>query len=371
MKTLIRIFSHNLHLKLTAVGLAVILWAVVLVKTNPWTVREFDATVKATGVAGELQVMSTEPATVKVALAGRRSNVERVAGKALRAYGSVSGLDVGEHEVPVTLATGELPRGVEVVAFNSRTVRVSLDRTVRQKRAVLPQFRGRTASGFGATPGRPRPNEVTVSGPQSLVQAVNSVVAVVDYSGVQSTRTFTSRLEARDARGMPQEGVAIDPPTVQIEVVVEPINVKTVPVLLSLRTPAGRRLQSADVSPPTVTITGTPAVLHPIQFVRTKMVRATEDGVLPTVGLELPEGVTVVGDEPVVRVSVRFQPPPETRPRAPTPSPSGRGSAESGSEPPGPPTTHPPGEGEGGGTPAPPPPKDEPHEGGGTGNGSP
>jgi YbbR domain-containing protein len=334
MRTLVHIFRHNWPLKVIAVGLALLLWAVVLLRTNPWTTEWLEVAVETRQVPEGLQVMSVTPARIKVRLAGRRHSVDRLAGRTLSAQAVIGSRDVGEHEVPVVFDNTKLPRGVEVLDLSAYTVRVSLDQTVQQMRPVLAEFRGRTASGFAAVPGRPRPNEVSVGGPLTLVNAVAAVVAVVDYSGIQTARTFTSRLEARDARGMPQQGVTITPPTAKIEVVVEPINVKTVPVQLQLSAPAGRRVQSVDMSPSVVTITGKPDLLRSVQFLRTRPVRATEDGVLPNVPLQLPPGVAVVGNEASVRVTVSLAPLYEVRPPAPAPAPAPapRGAAPSTGE---------------------------------------
>lgn len=309
MRTLSRIFRHNWPLKATAVVLAVLLWAVVLVKTNPWTVRRFEATVETRGLPEGLQVMSINPAKVTVALAGRRHAVDRVARETLQAYAGVGDRDVGEHDVPVIVDPGDLPRGVEVLSPSTYTVTVALDKTDEQKRAVVAEFRGRPAPGFAAAPSRPRPNEVTVRGPRSVLQAVAAVVAVIDYSGIQATRTFTSRLEARDARGMPQEGVSITPSSAQVEVAVEAVNVKAVPVRIDIHPPRGREVAAVDVSPVVVTITGDPETLRSVAFIPTQSVRAEGDGVLPSVPLQLPPGVSLVGDQPSVRVAVTLKPP--------------------------------------------------------------
>lgn len=322
MRTLTRVFRHNWHLKLAAIGLALPLWAALLLRVNPWTVHEFEAMVDVQRVPEGLQVISVRPPTVRIALAGRRLAIEKVRGRKLKAYAGVGQRDVGEHAVPVIVDPGELPRGVEVLSPSTYTVTIALDRTETQTRAVVTEFRGRPAPGFAATPGRPRPNEVTISGPRTAVQAVASVVAVVDVSGIQTTRSFSPRLEARDARGMPQEGITITPATAQVRVVVEPINVKTVPVRVDLVVPRGREIEDIDVTPQVVTITGSPEALRTISFVETARAVADTDGVLPVVPLKLPRGVSVVGDQPTVRIRVRYQPSAPPRPhRATAPTP--------------------------------------------------
>jgi YbbR domain-containing protein len=289
--------------------MAVVLWAAVLLRTNPWTVRSLDAPVVAKGVGEGLQVMSVEPSTITVKLAGRRHRVSQVPSALLQATVGLANRDVGEHDVKVLVSqAGRLPAGVEVIEQSVYTVRVIVERTVEQRRAVLTQFRGRLAPGFVARAGRPRPNEVTVRGPRNLVAAVGGVVAVVDYSGLEADRTFTVALEAHDARGMPQAGVVLDPTKVEVDVDVEAVRVKTVSVRPDLRVPDGRALDVAYTSPATVTITGEPATLRGIASISTVPVSVDDDATLPAVELALPRGISVVGAEPVVRLSVRLAP---------------------------------------------------------------
>ncbi|MGQ9732843.1 MAG: CdaR family protein [Candidatus Zipacnadales bacterium] len=306
MNVFLRGLCYNWPLKLAALGLGIVLWAVVLLKTNPWETRPFEVPVEPRYVPQDLQVMSITPARVTVTLAGRQRTIRGVAEKGIQAFVNLKGREVGEHDIPVRLDLMTLPQGTEVRDLATYTVRVTLERTVEQQRAVLTEFRGRAAPGFATRPGRPRPNEVTVKGPQSVVQGVAGVYAVVDVSGIKQSRTFTSRLEARDARGMPQEGVTIYPTTVQVEVTVERINVKTVPVLLTWGSAPLRAVQSVTISPPTVLITGRPEVLDRVTFVATEPVVAQDDVVRHGVPLRFPEGVSPVSDS-TVSVSIQVE----------------------------------------------------------------
>jgi YbbR domain-containing protein len=172
-----------------------------------------------------------------------------------------------------------------------------------------------------------------VAGPQTLLQAVARVVAVVDVSGIDATRTFRTRVEARDARDMPMEGLKIQPASAEVRIKVARVNTKTVPVVLGdLVLPRGVSVGAVDLSPQTVALTGDPAVLARVRFVRTASVRFGVGETVARVALRLPRGVTAVGEDSV-RVAVEFAsigrghrasapPSPPPSPEAPTPEPS-------------------------------------------------
>jgi YbbR domain-containing protein len=282
-------------------------------------VREFDAKVEDWRVPKGLQVLSITPETVRVSLAGRRNRVSQVDADHLRVRASLHNKEPGKHNVLVEISTGTLPRGVEVADPSTHSVHVTLDRTVQQKRAVKIVQRGLPASGFQPVSRQARPNEATVTGPQTVVSGVATVVAEVDISTFQETDERRCLLEARDARNMPVAGVEIDPPWTDVEIVVERVNTRTLPVWLGeMALPAGRTVQSIDVSPQVVTVTGTPELLATLQHVRTELVRFTESTTDVRAKLDLPEGLKAVGDDSV-RVTVQLgggRTPRATRPPA-------------------------------------------------------
>ncbi len=316
MKILTRILIHNWPLKMLSVGLAVVIWVYVLMTANPWTVRQIEVPVTIRRLPEGLQMMSITPPAVRVRIAGRQRRVERVTTDEMTAMAWLKDPGVGESEAPVTVSVGSQLRGVRVIGTGPATVVVSLDRTIQQPRAVQVSIRGLPAPGFEAVGQSCQPNEVTVSGPQTIVRSVARAVAVVDISGIDSTRALVSPIEARDARDMPVTGVKVHPATADVRVRVARVNTKTVPIVLGeLTVASGLRIESIDVSPQVITVTGDPAVLAPLRSVRTEPVAFGPDETAVRVQVQLPRGVTAVTDDSV-RVTVRFAPPAgsETRP---------------------------------------------------------
>jgi YbbR domain-containing protein len=326
VRIIARILIHNWPLKALSVALATGLWLYVLVTTDPWTVREIDVPIIAQSPPADLQVMSISPATVKVTVAGRRRRVERLQTQLIRAVAVLKQPTTGEQEAAVRISVGSRPRGVEVLALGQTTVIVALDRRASQERAVQVSIRGRPAPGFEAVGQSCRPNQATVAGPESVVRTVTRAVAVVDISGVDSSRSLVSRIEARDARDMPVEGVRLSPSTADVEIRVARVNTRTVTITLGdLRLPRGVALASVDMEPQVITLTGNPAVLASLRSVRTEPVVFRPGETVTRAVVLLPRGVTAVSED-TVRVSIETEsrrlpmPRPATRRGGATPS---------------------------------------------------
>ncbi len=301
MATLMRVICNNWPLKLAALALGLTIWLFVLVNTNPWTVREVEATVTARGVPEGLQVMSMAPSTVRVQLAGRRRNVEDVHASNCEAWVHMAGKLVGEHVVEVVVSTGSLPKGVKPWQDPDLAVLVTLDETVSQMRPVKLSRRGEPAPEYKIIRTDGRPNQVAVSGPQRVVGRVDRVVAEFFVAGTTETRKYTCTLEARDANDVPVEGVVMSPAQAEVTLNVERRTSKQVPVLVgdSLSIPEGYEIQSIGVDPMVVLITAAPAVLDEIESVTIEQIDIPADATVVGVQFDLPDGVAVFGHDSV------------------------------------------------------------------------
>lgn len=97
------------------------------------------------------------------------------------------------------------PEGLEVVSIEPNTIRVELEREITQRLRVVPQIVGKPANGWIADEPEVFPNQVLVSGPESLV------------SRGQPLSTRPIDLTGRTAPV--EESVAVIPPDPLIQVV--------------------------------------------------------------------------------------------------------------------------------------------------------
>ncbi len=233
----------------------------------------------------------------------------------LEATVDLQGLGVGVHNVDVQLRSLDraamiikcMPTRVVVRVEESVDLRMAVETVIADQEAVPP--------GYAAAPPRVSPGQVSLSGPRSLVESVDKVVATVWLHASKTDLQREVVPEAFDAEGKPVNGIEITPRTVTVNVGVTPlaefrdVTVRAVPV----GTPAaGYWVSNIIVEPAAVTIQGAPEIIRTMTSVASTTpidVSGADESFSERVTLELPEGVSVYstdtnGQTVLVRVEV-------------------------------------------------------------------
>ncbi len=173
-----RVLVHNWRLKLTALGLSVLLWA--LVQTEPRsaeTVPDVPLIVEVSDTAWTAS-QAPEPATVELRLSGPAREIIRLArrGTAIR----IPIREVGSPDTVVVLrrdwvVLGE-GTGLSVESFSPPSVRVLLESAIGRWKPVAIRTAGVLPPGLAlASPIGWTPTRVRVHGPSSRVEELDSV----------------------------------------------------------------------------------------------------------------------------------------------------------------------------------------------------
>ena len=154
------------------------------------------------------------------------------------------------------------------------------------------------------------PREVEISGPETQVTQVRSVVAAVFLRNAKSQVEQVRPLSARNAQNLEVERVDVDPSTARIVVpVVQPPGRKEVVVRADVKglPSPNYRLTGVNVEPQTVVLIGSPSALKEVPgYVETTtlLIEGAIDDVRERLPLILPENVSTLEDSVVVTVSV-------------------------------------------------------------------
>ena len=165
-------------LRMTALALAVLLWLWVTVERRGERPAEkiVDATVTYNPPPG---MMILDPqGTVRVRLRGSERAIRRVNPFQIDVQVVVRAEREGPMEVQLQPEDVMMPDGVEVVSIEPNVLQLHVDQEVRRLLPVEVPLVGEPAAG-AQLGGRPRvnPNEVLVTGPRKLVNALGSVRA--------------------------------------------------------------------------------------------------------------------------------------------------------------------------------------------------
>ncbi|NMC79315.1 MAG: hypothetical protein GYA59_08145 [Chloroflexi bacterium] len=228
----------------------------------------------------------------------------------IRAVVDLSGLGAGTYTVPVQVQVSIRP--VEVVSYSPQTLTLELEMLASRTLPIRLVQRGELAIGYEAETPQLNQTSATVSGPESLVNQVKEVRAVLDVNAAEQSINRSIALQAIDAKEMVVNGVTVSPEQVAVSLTITQRggyrNV-VVKVVVKGQVASGYRVTNISVFPPAVTVySSDPKLVDELPgYVETaalELSNARED-LDVFLQLNLPPGVSVVGDQTVeVQVGV-------------------------------------------------------------------
>ena len=238
---------------------------------------------------------------VGVKLRGPEDVVRAIGQPQLRALLDISGIAPGpqQQDAPVRVLVSD--DRVHVVEVAPATVPIRFERRVERTLVVQSRFANDPPAGFQAAPATFRPQEVTVSGPESAVAMVAAVVATVRFGDTPLDLAQDVRPLPVDASGQPVEGLEVDPVSVHVTVPVQSTaTTRALPVLAQVRgdVATGYWISRVTTDPLVVTVGGDRDAIAALDRVDTGAIDVSgiNSGRTVTVPLVVPQGVRVIGE---------------------------------------------------------------------------
>ncbi|MGE5072893.1 MAG: YbbR-like domain-containing protein [Anaerolineae bacterium] len=301
--------GRNLRTFLWSLLLALAVWLAAVTAADPDQVHAFPTPIGVDIVGQDpgLIVDGTLPKQVELTLRAPQSVWDRLTARpdSVRAVLDLSGLSAGEHNVPLQIQVVERP--VRIVSASPASVTVTLEPLINRTVALQSTVSGQPAIGYQAGELAVEPKQVVIAGPQSLVQRVMRVRVEANITGVREDYDQSVAIQALDKNNAPVTGLTIQPANAHMSV---PITRQggfrdlAVKVVVRGQVASGYRLDSITVSPPVVTVySANPDLVNAMPgVVETQALdlQAAKDNVTLRVPLNLPGGVSAVGEQTVI-----------------------------------------------------------------------
>lgn len=309
-----------------AVGLSFSMWAFVSFSQNPEETVTFpDMQLETVGL-GEGLVMvdsnglpNTVLPNVSVTLRTDRAQLASLRPVDVRAVADLAGFGAGEQVVPVNVQATRSNVAFEIVGVEPSAVTVRLEQLSSSTTPITVEVRGNLPFSFER--GDPRVSfggepieRVQVIGPQSRASRVVGARASANIEQLRATYVAPLTLEPIDAAGQEVEGVRLEPPTVTVQVPINPVvGLKLVPVapaIIGLPAP-GFEVRGVTVEPPLIALTGSSGPLDAVGELTTAPVAlgGARETITQEAPIVFPEGTSPRAGEPdSVRVTVLIAP---------------------------------------------------------------
>ena len=313
MKVL-RWLAKNLGTLLTAFILAVIVWvsAVIASDPNEEHILARPVQIEIIGQDPGLQIMGEVPENISLVLRAPNSVWNQLNNdpQTVRAWVDLSNLGPGKHDVPVQAQI--TPHLVHLISQDPEHLTITLDSILTQTFQVNLVVKGTPPIGYEAQTPLLSPAEVTVTGPQSLLTQVKEVRVTMDITNVNQGIVRDEAPQLLDEQGKVINGLTISPNLITIT---QPITLLggyryvIVRAVSDGQVPTGYRLTNIYVSPVGVVVfSSNPDLVNNLPgYVETQPISldGKEDDFETLVDLNLPAGISVVGDPKVlVQVSI-------------------------------------------------------------------
>jgi YbbR domain-containing protein len=309
-----RLFVKNLRTFLLALILGVSVWVSAVSIADPNEVRAYPDPIPLEVIGQDPSLILTNeiPPTVQVSLRAPRSIWESLIarGNSVRAIMDLTGLSAGEHTREVQIMVDMRP--YQLVLKNPTTVPVVLESVASRTFPLSLSLRGQAAAGFQVGEATMDVSEITVSGPESLVQQATRARVPINLDGVREGIDEDVPVQVLNAQDELVRGLTINPESVHVAV---PISQQggfrdvAVKVVVQGQQAPGYRIENISVFPPVVTVFAEdPELVNQLPgIVETQPLdlQDRKEDVSTRLSLDLPENITIVGPQTVqVQVSI-------------------------------------------------------------------
>lgn len=301
--------GRNLRTLLWSLLLALAVWLAAVTAADPDEVRAYPSPVRVEVIGQDpgLVVDGTLPKEVELTLRAPQSVWDQLTARpdSIRAVLDLSGLGAGEHQLNLQIQVAERP--VRIVAATPSTVMVTLEPLVTRTLPVQTTISGQPAIGYQPGDISIDPKQVVLAGPQSVVNRVTHAQVGINIAGIREGFDQSVPIQALDQNNVPVPNLTIQPDAAHVTLPVTRqggFRDLAVKVIVRGQVASGYRLDSISVSPPVVTVySSNPDLVNALPgVVETQPLdlQAAKDNVTLRVPLNLPGGVSAVGEQTVV-----------------------------------------------------------------------
>jgi len=313
---MIKWLINNWRTIVWSVVLSLSVWIAAVTAADPDEQRLFNRSVpiEIVGQDSDLVIVGEVPASVQVTLRAPRSVWSQLEAEEspVRAVMDLSGMSAGKHDVSIQIQVSEQP--VRIVSSLPSTISVTLEPLETRTLPIDISINGQPAIGYEAGEVVISPNQVVISGAQSLVDQVSRARVVVNLNGTRESVNQSFDVQILNNNNQTVRGLGVTPSSALITL---PVSQQggyrdvAVKVVVHGQVANGYLLTKLQVFPPIITVYSTdPTLVNDLPGVvetQPLELRGASEDIITRLALVLPEGVSVVGEQNV-QVQVGIDP---------------------------------------------------------------
>ena len=322
---ILKTLTKNLGFKILAVVFAFILWLVVYNTDDPTVTVSYTTNVTVENASAVTEMNKCYEVlngtnTVTFAVTAKRSVLNKLEDTDFTAVADMNRMIVNEEgdeaNVPIEITSKRSNSSLKYNGTN-KYLQVSLEDLMKRRFIITADTSGKVADGYALGEVTvTNPNVLNVSGPASIVNKIDSVVATIDVEGMSMNLSDNVIPALYDADGQEIDTTKLKLSNTTVTISAKILSVKEIPLVFSTTgVPYGDyRVVEISSKPETVKVKGSSTILNPLSSLTIpgdvlNVSRARED-ITTTIDISeyLPDGVELVNaSDATVTVTVRIE----------------------------------------------------------------
>ena len=322
---ILKTLTKNLGFKILAVVFAFILWLVVYNTDDPTITVSYttNVTVENASVVTDMnkcyEVLNGTN-TVSFAVTAKRSVLNKLEDTDFTAVADMNRMIVNEDgdkaNVPIEIISKRSNRSLKYNEKN-KYLEVSLEDLMKRRFIITADTSGKVADGYALGEVTvTNPNVLNVSGPASIVNKIDSVVATIDVDGMSMNLSDNVIPALYDADGQEIDTTKLKLSNTTVTISAKILSVKEIPLVFSTSgVPYGdNRVVEISSKPETIKVKGSSTTLNPLSSLNIPgdvlNVSGASEDITTTIDISeyLPDGVELVNaSDATVTVTVRIE----------------------------------------------------------------
>ncbi len=270
-----KMLGDNLKLRLLSLFVAVILWIYVINVQNPEIKRDFEYVpvnvINSDTLAGSGLVMAGDQSfTTTVKVEGKQEAVNKLTRNDIEAVIDLKDYNrAGKFSIPIKFSIPGV-QGVEVSEGKPHKIELKIEKFIHLQKTVEAEIKGSINKDAKYQVKSIRPNTVSISGPQSLIESIAAVKVPVDVTNQKNDISVTKRYRIYNKGNLDiteSRELIKDSPSVQVDI--DYMKTKDVPVVLKLagNTAGDYYISGTSVKPNKVNIYGQPEKIEDVKSI--------------------------------------------------------------------------------------------------------
>ena len=322
---ILKTLTKNLGFKILAVVFAFILWLVVYNTDDPTITVSYTTNVTVENAStvtdmNKCYEVLNGTNTVSFAVTAKRSVLNKLEDTDFTAVADMNRMIVNEDgdkaNVPIEITS---KRSNSSLKYNGKNkyLEVSLEDLMKRRFIITADTSGKVAAGYALGEVTvTNPNVLNVSGPASIVNKIDSVVATIDVDGMSMNLSDNVIPALYDADGQEIDTTKLKLSNTTVTISAKILSVKEIPLVFSTSgVPYGdNRVVEISSKPETIKVKGSSTTLNPLSSLNIPgdvlNVSGASEDITTTIDISeyLPDGVELVNaSDATVTVTVRIE----------------------------------------------------------------